>query len=116
MSKILNEISQAKYLFGYKRGVIISEQNSKLEMLPVKYMKCEGGEGDVDSNIVTFGNIGDKMIIKFKDEPKPKDSTDSILTCLGGNETMKDKCFEISKEGNNYMAGLRVDCMTGKYN
>lgn len=26
MSKILTEISQMKYLFGYKRGVVISEQ------------------------------------------------------------------------------------------
>jgi len=116
MSKILNEISQAKYLFGYKRGVVISEQTSNNEMLPVKYMKCEGGEGDVDPNIITFGNIGGKMIVKFKDEPKPKDSSDSILTCLGGDEPMKDRCFEISKDGTKYMTGLRVDCMTGKYN
>jgi hypothetical protein len=128
MSKILTEISQMKYLFGYKRGVVISEQvpeallkqindlNVKKETLTVKYMKCEGGEGEIDPKVFTFSNIGDKMIIKFILEPTPKDETDSILTCLGGDEPMKDKCFEVNQDGETYMAGLRVDCTTGKYN
>ena len=45
--KILNEINEMKYLFGYKRGVVISEQEMDEEKLIVSPYTLEARNGNV---------------------------------------------------------------------
>jgi hypothetical protein len=114
---ILSEINKIKYLFGYKRGVIISEQ-SNIET-PVYYEKCEGGHGLVDpSSFEDYGfDENNNVIIKFISEPKidyDNGNSKSIGTCLGGDIPLKDRCFNILTYQGKKFVTYEMDCETKK--
>jgi hypothetical protein len=114
---VINEINKMKYLFGYKRGIVISEQTTIKD--EVYYQKCEGGDGLVDSESFNYyGNdeAGNK-IIKFISEPNinfNNGDSKSIGTCLGGDIPLKDRCFNILEFEGKKFATYEMDCETKK--
>jgi hypothetical protein len=127
MNSVINEINEMKYLLGYKRGMVISEQPQKKEtednLGDIYYQRCEGGEAliDPESYVVadTMSEDG-KPVIRFIKEPrKGKDvynngESDSIGTCLGADIPMIDRCWSVLEYNGQKQANWEVDCSTGK--
>jgi hypothetical protein len=127
MNSVINEINEMKYLLGYKRGMVISEQPQKKEtednLGDIYYQRCEGGEALIDpqSYVLTDTVSEDgKPVIKFIKEPRiGKDvfnngESDSIGTCLGGDIPMIDRCWSVLEYNGQKQANWEVDCSTGK--
>lgn len=127
MRSVINEIHEMKYLLGYKRGVVISEQpqqktiDSKLG--DIYYQRCEGGEALIDPESYTETDTvseDGKPVIKFVKEPRiGKDvfnngESDSIGTCLGGDIPLIGRCWSILDYNGQKQAFWEVDCSTGK--
>ena len=118
------ELNKMIYLFGHKRGVIISEQlETKPSLEDIYYQRCEGGEAliDPESYVVSETKSEDgKDVIKFIKEPrKGKDvynngESDSIGTCLGADIPMIDRCWSIMIYNGKKYTYFEVDCLTGK--
>jgi hypothetical protein len=132
MKSLINEINEMKYLLGYKRGIVISEQSTpptepKESLGDIYYQKCEGGEGliDPESYIVSEIKTEDgRPIITFIKEPRTgKDESgnfifnngesDRIKTCLGGDADLIDRCWSILEYNGQKQADWEVDCKTG---
>ena len=132
MKSLINEINEMKYLLGYKRGIVISEQSTtptepKESLGDIYYQKCEGGEGliDPESYIVSEIKTEDgRPIITFIKEPRTgKDESgnfifnngesDKIKGCLGGDIDLIDRCWSILEYNGQKQADWEVDCKTG---
>ena len=127
MRSVINEIHEMKYLLGYKRGVVISEQpqqktiDSKLG--DIYYQRCEGGEALIDPESYTETDTvseDGKPVIKFVKEPRiGKDvfnngESDSIGTCLGMDIPLIGRCWSVGESQGKKIAWFEVDCSTGK--
>ena len=131
MKSLINEINEMKYLLGYKRGIVISEQEtltpSKESLGDIYYQRCEGGEAliDPESYIVSDIKTEDgRPIITFIKEPRTGNDesgkpifnngeSDSIRTCLGGDIDLIDRCWSILEYNGQKQADWEVDCTTG---
>ena len=131
MKSLINEINEMKYLLGYKRGVVISEQEtltpSKESVGDIYYQRCEGGEAliDPESYIVSDIKTEDgRPIITFIKEPRPGNDesgnfifnngeSESVRTCLGGDIDLIDRCWSILEYNGQKQADWEVDCTTG---
>jgi len=136
MKLLINEINEMKYLLGYKRGVVISEQATptptptpepKNSLGDIYYQKCEGGEGIIDPESYIVSDIkkeDERPIIKFIKEPRTgKDESgnfifnngesESIRTCLGGDIDLIDRCWSILEYNGQKQIDWEVDCATG---
>jgi hypothetical protein len=124
---ITKEINEMIYLFGHKRGVVISEQSlpkvSKESLGDIYYQRCEGGEAIIDPESYVVSDVkteDGKSIIKFVKVPRVgKDvfnngESDSIGTCLGADEPMIERCWSVFSAEGKKIAGMEVDCSTGK--
>lgn len=131
MKSLINEINEMKYLLGYKRGVVISEQEtltpSKESLGDIFYQRCEGGEAliDPESYIVSDIKTEDgRPIITFIKEPRTGNDesgnfifnngeSESVRTCLGGDIDLIDRCWSILEYNGQKQADWEVDCTTG---
>lgn len=132
MKSLINEINEMKYLLGYKRGVVISEQAtpptpSKESLGDIYYQRCEGGEALIDPESYIVSNIkteDGRPIITLIKEPrigndesgKPifnNGESDSVRTCLGGDIDLIDRCWSILEYNGKKQADWEVDCTTG---
>jgi hypothetical protein len=131
MKSLINEINEMKYLLGYKRGVVISEQEtltpSKESLGDIYYQRCEGGEAliDPESYIVSDIKTEDgRPIITFIKEPRTGNDesgnfifnngeSESVRTCLGGDIDLIDRCWSILEYNGQKQADWEVDCTTG---
>ena len=132
MKSLINEINEMKYLLGYKRGVVISEQEtltpSKESLGDIYYQRCEGGEAliDPESYIVSDIKTEDgRPIITFIKEPRTGNDesgnfifnngeSESVRTCLGGDIDLIDRCWSILEYNGQKQADWEVNCLTGK--
>jgi hypothetical protein len=134
MKSLINEINEMKYLLGYKRGVVISEQSTPTTPEPknslgdIYYQKCEGGEAliDPESYIVSDIKTEDgRPIITFIKEPrigndesgKPifnNGESDSIRGCMGSDKNFIDRCWSILEYNGQKQADWEVNCLTGE--
>lgn len=132
MKSLINEINEMKYLLGYKRGIVISEQEtltpSKESLGDIYYQKCEGGEAliDPESYIVSDIKTEDgRPIITFIKEPRTGNDesgnfifnngeSDSIKGCMGSDKNFIDRCWSILEYNGQKQADWEVDCLTGK--
>lgn len=108
MNKILKENMRR---FGTKN---LSEADP-IEKENICYRKCEGGVGDIDPNSYeSAGESADgESIIKFIQEPDPNyndGDSKSIRTCLGEDEPLTGRCFNIIDNCATY----EFDCQTKK--
>jgi hypothetical protein len=139
MKSLINEINEMKYLLGYKRGVVISEQETATTPTPtptpepknslgdIYYQRCEGGEAIIDPESYIVSEIkkeDGRPIITFIKEPRTgKDESgnfifnngesESIRTCLGGDIDLIDRCWSILEYNGQKQADWEVDCKTG---
>ena len=141
MKSLINEINEMKYLLGYKRGVVISEQSTstptptptpttpepKNSLGDIYYQRCEGGEGLIDPESYVVSDIkkeDERPIIKFIKEPRTgKDESgnfifnngesDSIRTCLGSDIDLVDRCWSVLEYNGQKQTDWEVDCTTG---
>jgi hypothetical protein len=133
MKSLINEINEMKYLLGYKRGVVISEQSTptpepKESLGDIYYQKCEGGEAliDPESYIVSDIKTEDgRPIITFIKEPRTGNDesgkpifnngeSDRIKGCMGSDKNFIDRCWSILEYNGQKQADWEVDCLTGK--
>jgi len=133
MKSLINEINEMKYLLGYKRGIVISEQSTptpepKESLGDIYYQKCEGGEGliDPESYIVSEIKTEDgRPIITFIKEPRTGNDefgkpifnngeSDKIRTCMGFDKNFIDRCWSILEYNGQKQADWEVNCLTGK--
>ena len=104
---------------------LISEQvEPKSGLGDIYYQRCEGGDAIIDPESYIVSDVktkDDKTIIKFIKTPRVgKDvfnngESDSIGTCLGGDEPLIDRCWSIGNSGGSkIIAWMEVDCSTGE--
>lgn len=119
MKQLLQEINQAKYLFGYRRGIVISEQEIKDKIF---YQRCEGGYGLIDPEsyiILDIKSEDNKPVMKFEKLPRTgkefnNGESDSIGSCLGLDIPIVGRCWSIGQSEGYTIAWMEVDCETGK--
>jgi hypothetical protein len=133
MKSLINEINEMKYLLGYKRGIVISEQSTptpepKESLGDIYYQKCEGGEAliDPESYIVSDIKTEDgRPIITFIKEPRigndesgkhifNNGESDSIRGCMGSDKNFIDRCWSILEYNGQKQADWEVNCLTGE--
>ncbi len=119
MKQVLQEIQNSKYLFGYRRGIVISEQDGKDK---IYYQRCEGGYGLIDPesyNILGIKSEDNKPVLKFEKEPRTGENfnngeSDSIGSCLGLDIPIVGRCWSIGQSEGYTIAWMEVDCEAGK--